>query len=230
MKKLLPRLALAALAALAACAHTGAWADMTYTYTGDNYTAPMLNNYTNPACPAGGCGAFTTGMNQHGWFTTAQPLPAGLNGGDILPYITDFSFSDGLTTYSKAAGDILDGAWATTAANGSFIDAALVLAHWHTPAAPGASFDTLILHQGVTHNSHCTSVNMNGFCSGTLGDAANTSWISGTTNGTWAVTGQPAVAPSPQSVPVDNPFALALATLGVLGTALRGRRRMLLKR
>ena len=225
-----------ALLALAACAHTGAWTDVTYTYTGDPYTAPTLHNHTGPGCPAGNCGDFTTAMGQSGWFTTAKPLPANLSNGDISGLITGFSFSDGLTTYSSAAGDTLYSASADTTANGTFTDARLALTHWQTPAPHGVGdhLDQMVLHQGVFHNLGCTQIQAGSNQCNAASIGAWGSFIDGQphTAGTWAITGLPVAAPSPQSVPVDSPLALALAlaALGVLGAALRGQRQMLLKR
>lgn len=217
MKKLLPILI------LAACAPAGAWA-ATYSYTGDPYTAPTLQNYTN--CTQGSCGNFTTAMNQTGWFTTAAPLPANLSDVDITALITAFSFSDGLTTYSSAAGDTLYRGWADTTASGTFTDARLVLIHWQAPAphAVGDRVDMLFLHQGGLHNYDCTQVTGN-VCNQPLPDAASSNIQNAPfTSGIWAVTGVPA-APAAQVVPADNPFALTLTAAGLLGLALRMRRK-----
>jgi len=182
MKKVLVFLAAALL-------QTGAWA-ATYTYTGEPYSASAISNYTN--CIVGDCGNFTTSMFQTGSFTTAAPLPAGLNNGDISSLITGFDFSDGLTSYSNTAGDtLLYSASAVTDANGVFKDATLIFIRWPTPAphAPGDRYDMLILHSAALHNYECGQVNdpNNGVCSsGVL--SASASVIDGTpVKGTWKV-------------------------------------------
>jgi hypothetical protein len=70
------------------------------TYTGQLYGASPKFDYTS--CAIGPCADYESAMKVTGFFTTATPLPANLPGGSlILPFVTSFSFSDGVNTYSS---------------------------------------------------------------------------------------------------------------------------------
>lgn len=214
----------------ALCVQASAWA-ATYTYTGNPYTAPTVQNYTN--CTVGNCGNFTTAMFQSGWFTTAAPLPAGLNNGDISALITGFAFSDGLTSYSSAAGDTLYQAVAMTDANGVFTDAMLIFIHWPTPPphAVGDRYDMMVLRNFVLHNYECLQVNdpNNGVCSSGTASTSGSS-IDGNpqTNGTWVVTGLPPVVPGGgvNAVPTLGEWGVLLLAAFMAGIGLVMRRKV----
>ena len=200
-----------ALLALAAFTHAGAWA-ATYTYTGNPYDPAALHNFTAP-CGVGNCGSFTPAMFQSGWFTTLHPLPAGLGNANIASLVTGFEFSDGLTTYSSAAGDFLYSAYADTAANGAFINADLTFFHWDTAVVQHGRVNQMSLHGFVNHNYDCDTVNVpgNGVCN-VSNAGTSSSYVDDhpRTTGTWLVTGLPAPGAGVNAVPTLSEWGVLL--------------------
>ena len=218
-----------ALLALAAFAHAGAWA-ATYTFSGPLYGNP--HDYTAPcATGPGTCANFTTAMRQAGHFTTSQPLPANLSNADIAPYITWYDFSDGVTSYSQnGINTRMAYAKASTDAAGQIVDTDIVFIWWQTAGhGAGDRLSYMSVNMASYFNRTCVSLSGPGICqSFTDGGAASHAFAHG--SGGW--TSDLPVAAGPggvQPVPVDNPFALALAAAGLLGLAWRGRRGSLQK-
>ena len=213
----------------ALCVQVSAWA-ATYTYAGSTYTAPTLTNHAGPGCPIGACGDFTTSMSQSGTFTTASPLPPNFSG-NIAPFITAFSFSDGLTTYSSAdPNTTLTLAVGLTDASGALLaGAGLNFQRWHTnaPHNIGDRLDMMVLEQGVYRNMPCNLVTTppGGDVCNAGGFDASSSNVSGVppTSGIWTVSGLPPPG-GPTSVPTLSEWGLMLLAglLAMLG--LRQRR------
>lgn len=226
MKKYLVFLAAALLQA-------GAWA-ATYTFTGPNYSAANITNFTSCPGGSGDCGAYTTAMAQGGSFTTAAPLPGNLNNVDITALVTAFSFSDGLTVYASTDPQVtLLGVGANTI--GGVLQITFALQRWQTPAPNvlGDHVDLMTINAGGSgsHNALCTFppvVNPQGniYCS--TANAANvySSWLSAAPGGVWTVTGLPPVAHN--AVPTLGEWGLlVLASLMIgAGWVTAGRRRV----
>ncbi|MGO9095872.1 MAG: PEP-CTERM sorting domain-containing protein [Bryobacteraceae bacterium] len=75
-------------------------ADYTYTYTGNDFDWFVTNDANGVTF---GMSPWTAADSITGWFTTSEPLEAGVTWQDIYPL--SFSFSDGIETY--ASGDDL---------------------------------------------------------------------------------------------------------------------------
>lgn len=216
-----------ALLTLVAFTHIGAGA-ATYTFTGPTYASPQ--DFTAP-CAVGLCVNFTTAMRQTGHFTTNQPLPASQSGLDIAPLITSYFFNDGVTDYNSANGadTWLKAAVVNTDAMGQIVDADIVLLHWQTPShGVGDRLRFMSVNLASYANRPCFSLTSPDIC-GTYTDDSATSHAFAHGNGGWT-NDVPAVGPGgAQSVPVDNPFALALTAAGLLGLVLGRRRNLLTK-
>lgn len=216
-----------ALLALAAFAPPGAWA-ATYTFTGPTYASPQ--DYVAP-CAAGTCANFSTAMQQTGHFITNQPLPANQSSLDIAPLITWYDFNDGVTSYSmNGLNTRLAKAHVFTDAAGQIVDADMVFQWWQTGShGAGDRLSYMSVNFASYFNRNCISLKSPDICNSfTDGGATSHAFAHG--SGGWT-SDVPVVAPGgPQSVPVDNPFALALTVASLLGFVLRGRRRLLLAR
>ena len=218
-----------ALFALAACTHAGAWA-ATYTFTNNGYAPASLHHYTAP-CGAGNCANFTAAMAPTASLTTAVPLAPNLVNADVLfpgGNILAFTVFDGITTYTQddpqRAG--LYQVRVSTNAAGQLTALSIIVGRWQKPGPhSGANMrlDSVNTEGGAYHNVICQAVDVEDRC--TTWESAGS--IDGNTS--WANVGDAPPVPwqpaSPQAVPADNPFALVLTTLGLLGLALRGRRR-----
>lgn len=217
MKKLLVLLAAALLQA-------SAWA-ATYTFTGPTYASPQ--DYAAP-CAAGICANFSTAMQQTGHFTTSQPLPANQILLDIAPFITWYDFNDGLTSYiMNGLNTRLARAKVSTDAAGQIVDTDIVFLSWQTGNhGVGDRLSYMTVNFSSYFNRRCAALSSPDICA-TFSDTGATSHAFAHGSGGWT---SDALGPGGvQSVPVDNPFALVLTAAGLLGLALRGRRKMLLK-
>ena len=202
------------LACLCAFFQGSVWA-ATYTYTGPNYVAAQLHNFT--ACPpgSGNCGAYTPALSQTGSFTTAAPLPGNLNNQDITALVTSFSFSDGLTTYASGDPQVtMISAQATT--TGGVLDISIRLLRWQTPAphVAGDHLDTVTVQEHGQHNAVCTAgiqqIPQGYFCGASNAGGVFSSWTdSPLTLGTWAAAGVPPVV-GVQSVPTLGEWGVLL--------------------
>lgn len=220
--------ALLALAAFAAFAQAGAWA-ATYTFTGPIYA--NLKDFT-PPCAAGPCVNFTAAMRQTGQFTTNQPLLANQSGLDIAPFITSYFFNDGVTDYDSANGadTRLEKAMVNTDANGQIVDSNIVLLHWQTAShGAGDRLRYMAVNLASYANRPCVSLTSPDICHSYVDDGA-TSHAFAHGSGGWASDVPVLVGPGGvQSVPVDNPFALVLTAVSLVGLAMRWRSRALMK-
>ena len=213
----------------AALLQAGAWA-VTYTYTGSTYAPATVNN--NTTCTTGTCGAFTSAMSHSGSFTTVAPLPANLSNFYILPLITSFSFSDGLTQYNSADPETTSmGAWADTDASGNILFISMNLIHWQaSPHVIGTRFDAMYLANLTRKNSHCMGAVFpsTGYGDGCqqLGADTSTSSVTSIPAGAWAVTDLPPVAST--AIPTLSEWGLLLLASLMLGAGWMavGRRRM----
>ena len=214
-----------AVLAAALALQVPAWA-ATYTLNAPAYPAAAIANFTPPCTGAGACADFTAAMQQSGSFTTAQPLAPGLNHADILAQIAaSYSFSDGLTTY---AGSDLNShllhAYVTTDAMGAITAVDFLISRWQTASQGNGDpvdlweldADAWVVHNGVcahTAAGGCTLLN------GSPSSSMSQMYLPLQTGAAWSMSNP--VAPAPQSVPVDNPWALGLAAAGVLALARR---------
>lgn len=216
----------------AALLQAGAWA-ATYTFTGANYNAADINNFTSCPGGSGNCGAYTTAMAQAGSFTTVNPLPDNLNNQDILALVTSFSFSDGLTVYdSNDAQVALLSINATT--TGGALDISVTLQRWQAPAPHllGDHLDSMrTTNSGRSHNAVCMSPQVHplgyGYCGTESAGGVFSSWLQAAApSGTWAVTGLPPAATN--AVPTLGEWGLLLMASLMLGVGwmTMGRRRM----
>lgn len=221
-----------ALLALAAFAHAGAWA-ATYSYTNNGYAAASLHNYTAP-CGAGNCANFTAAMAPAATFTTAVPLAPNLVNADVLfpgGNILAFTVFDGVTTYTLGDPQVagLYQVNVSTDAAGQLTALSMIVLRWQNPGPhSGANMrlDSVNTEGGAYHNVICQAIDVEDRC--TVWEAPGS--IDGNTS--WANVGT-APAAAVQSVPVDNPFALAITAAGLLGLSgqtLRRRRKLLPKK
>ncbi|MBD9392945.1 hypothetical protein [Acidovorax sp. ACV01] len=218
MKKHIAPMALFVLAALT---HASAWAS-TYSFTNNPYDPASLHNYT-PPCSDGNCANFTAALAPTATFTTAVPLAPNLTNTDVLfpgGNILAFTVSDGITTYTLGDPQVtVYQVRVSTDAAGQVTALSMIVARWQNPGPhSGANMrlDSVNTAAGAYHNVICQAVDIEDRCS--IWEASGS--IDGNTS--WANVGA-VPAGAVQSVPVDNPFALALAALGVLGVALRKR-------
>lgn len=216
--------AMQALALTLACAAAQA---TTYQYTGAAFSTRV--NYTAAPCTAGSCANFTPGTSGSGTFSTAAPLAASLPPAtDIAPDITQFSFSDGLTSYSSSDPSThLMRAYAATDAAGNITAIDIYVQRWQTgsPQAVGGRVDTLVLGQASAnafHNSPCnaygsapkSSASPGVPCTG-IGSDANVSYALVNTGALPLPVASPA---APASIPTMHPIGLLLT--GLLACAM----------
>ncbi|KRA13217.1 hypothetical protein [Acidovorax sp. Root568] len=222
MKKYLALLAAALL-------QTGAWA-ATYTFAGPTYTS--LQDYSAP-CAVVTCANFNAAMQQTGHFTTSQPLPPNQSSLDIAPLITWYDFNDGVTSYTmNGLNTRLATAKVSTDAAGQIVDTDIVFQWWQTGShGVGDRLSYMSVNFASYFNRTCTSLESPDVCNTFGDDSAASHGFAHFAEGSDGWTSDvPVVAPGgPQSVPVDNPFALALTAAGLLGLALRARQKLLFK-
>ena len=220
------------LASLAALCVIGiapsTWAATTYTISGATYSPGLI------------LGTYTGQTGVTGSFTTAAPLPAGLNNAHIasgqtgLNYVTSWTFSDGLFTYTNAnsavAGNQGFNFAVTTNGNGDITDFTIDLSQPKTGAAVGQPAQELILSptQVYAVDATCTFVvPATGLCqSMNLGSPIGQGQNQAASIAFAASAAPPPVASSTAPIPALSDCALIL--LGVLLAAsglLTGRRR-----
>ena len=213
-----------ALLALAACAHAA-----TYSFTSNPYDPASLGNYM-PPCTGGNCANFSAAMAPTATFTTVVPLAPNLVSADVLSpggNITAFTVFDGLTTYNYPADPkvVVYQVRASTDAAGQLTALSMIVLRWQNPGPhSGANMrlDSVNTETGASHNGLCEAVDVEDRCTVSEGPG------SADGNTSWATVGKTPAGPgagSTQAVPVDNPLALALTATGLLGLALRARRR-----
>lgn len=219
-----------ALITLAAFAHTGAWA-ATYSYTSNLYDSATVHNFIAP-CGVGDCANFSTAMWPTATITTTVALPPNMTSDSIpLGNITAFSIFDGLVVY--ASGDplvTLNFAQATTDAAGQLTKLQILATRWQQSGPHNGAnmrLDDVNTTSRSRHNVIClTTAPAPGGGDTCTQSEGNGTWDDNTS---WADPGAlapPGPSAGVQSVPVDNPFALALTAAGLLGLALRGRRNL----
>ena len=112
---------------------TTAWASVTYTFTGANYTS--TTNFT--ACTTGPCANYTTSMMVTGSFTLASALGANVSNQNIASLITAYSFSDGINTYTNTdPNSRIYEALVSTNASGNITSSDLLLEEWQSGTSP----------------------------------------------------------------------------------------------
>lgn len=214
----------ALILALAALGHTGVWA-ATYTFASFPYDPASITNFTS--CSSGNCGNFSVQMRQTGSFTTAAPLAANLNNVSIVASVLSFSIFDGLTTY--ASGDPLtrlktltvttDAIGAVTKVNGNVL-------RWQQPGPHVnlvARLDMVTLHVASRHNYQCQVVVPDN-------PPAADNCTSAASDDATSLANPGLASAAAQSVPVDNPFALALGGAAMLGVVARRKNRWFSRR
>lgn len=205
---------------------TSTWA-ATYTFAGPTYVS--LLDYTTP-CAAGTCVNFSTVIRQTGHFTTNQPLPANQVSLDIAPLITWYDFNDGVTSYSmNGLNTRLAKARVSTNAAGEIVDNDIVFLWWQTGShGVGDRLSYMSVNFASYFNRPCVSLSSPDICHSYADDGATSHGFAHGSGG-WT-SDVPVVGPGgAQSVPVDNPFALVLTAVGLLGLAMRGCKKLLLK-
>jgi hypothetical protein len=116
-------------------AATSADAQVTYTFTGTNYTS--ISNYSNCTTGAGTCGTFTNSMNVSGSFTVPSLIAPSQSSKDISNQVSSWSFSDGLTTINSTdptARVYLF--FVSTDANGHISSADILVETWQSGSSP----------------------------------------------------------------------------------------------
>jgi hypothetical protein len=187
----------------------------TYGYTGNTYTG--VANFT--VCALGSCGNYTPAMRPSGSFTTSANLAPNLVAASVVPLVTSYSFSDGLTTYSSAdANSRLFALDATTDASGAILTITVIVEHWQTGPGPHVVGDRVDLVQlfaladVALHNLTCTAVGVSpagtaDVCTAPGGDTG-TSTATGTPTSTFAL-----LAAGTLGIPTLGEIALMLLAL-----------------
>lgn len=202
---------------LAIAAHASA---ATYSYTGPDYDTTQ--NAAAP-CATPSCANYTTNppMRQTGQFTTNQALAGSQVNADISGLITSYSFSDGITQYtSGGTGSRLVAANVYTDVAGNITSIALTLQKWQTPGAVHGvndRVDEMQVDIQSRHNLQCGTLGALDTCAASTVDPSTSVASHSQLAGQWSL----ATAAAAQPVPVDNPVALGLAALGVLGLVRR---------
>jgi hypothetical protein len=178
------------------CFAPGLWA-ATYTYTGSPFS--QFTTFTTP-CATGPCADYPAGAMVTGWFTTASPLPPGLPVTGI--YVTSYSFSDGLNTYSSAdPNSRVHSFMVGTDASGDIGAVHLAFSVWKTGSAPHAPGDRVSFMGTISgevdaglNNLRCDSVGLAYVADTCLGliDNPSLSAASGP-HGVWSSTVTPVV-------------------------------------
>ena len=140
----------------------GLWAQTTtFTYTGNVFG---VSNFTAP-CGTGPCANYPSGARWTGHFTTSNPLPNNLGFyTDITGQVTNFSFTDGLNTFSSADPNMrVNAFFVKTDAGGNVTVADLSGWLWQTGSNPHSSGDRLAFMQIDTpdlayNNGSCPTV------------------------------------------------------------------------
>src|SRR6185312_815503 len=101
---------------------------MATTYT---YSSPVYTTVSGP---------YTTSMRLTGTLTTALPLPANMPYGNVEPLATDWTFFDGVTTYTKANTSDFSGFEVANDAHGNISEWGVSLI---TPAGPNTVGETI---------------------------------------------------------------------------------------
>lgn len=193
----------------------------TYQFTGANYVAPSIANFT-PPCSLGVCANYTTAMRVTGQFFTAAPLAANLANADIYPQVTSFQFSDGVNTYQSAAPGVRPSRFqVTTNALGEVTGSDIIIGAWQDNlAGPHAMGNR---HNVVSVTSFAGVVGNNNVCTGVVAGSlvpdtcvadsdGNSSAVTGV-GGSWTTLATPAA-----SVPTLSEWALLLLA-GLVGVA-----------
>lgn len=205
---------------------------VTWSYTGANYLAQNITNFTNNPCSAGVCASFTPAMKISGSFTVSgSSLPANLTLSEIGPTVTAYSFSDGVNTYSSTdtASSRMDRFMVTTDNNGALTAVLIQLQVWKTGTQPHSGtnrfswmrISTSLNTDNFYHNNGCSSVGQS--TAGSV-DACLQNGLDGNSSsggsllGVWtlgAIT--PPVSATPTSIPTLSDWGvLLLASLMVL--------------
>ena len=163
-------LTLAALAASAAVCGAGAQAAVLY-----RFTSPAYDSVTNfqPPCGGGNCVTLPMGGRVQAQFTTASPLPPGLNwggGADIVPLLTHWQFSNGSIMLTQATPGVrMHHFFVATDAAGRITETRILLSRWMDggsgPHAVGDRVAYISANTGGTHENYTV---LNAPC-GTLG-------------------------------------------------------------
>jgi len=182
----------------------------TFTYTSG--ALDTATNFNHSTCALGSCADFNNTMHATGSITTT-PLPASQTSLDPSPYLTSFTFFDGVTTYSSADPNVRARWTVDTDAFGNIASIYGNFQRWQAGSAPhGASdrFDNLTIFGPAHyyHNYDCNSVgtsaapqNVPDFCVGvtfdsnsSYGEYATANWMGGAGPGAAAATSVPTLS------------------------------------
>lgn len=200
----------------------GASATTTYHFTSAPYKTPIFNHTDN--CASGTCADFTAAMAHSGSFTLNTKLGPNLVHVDVSSDMTSYSFSDGTTPVfaSKGIQERLMSAFVSTDAVGNITASDIVVMRWQTANhLAGGRLDSITAGAVSYANGICNAVSSPGRCTQVVGDASTSQAAIGPGGPGWNPVGA-AIA----SVPVDNPFALLLTGIGVIGLTLRCRQKL----
>jgi hypothetical protein len=224
MKQILPILFVLLIAPVSQAA--------TFTYTsGALDTASAVSHTT---CTLGSCADYNSTMHATGSIT-ATALPANQHDLDPNPYLTSFTFFDGITTYSSADPNVR-AAWVVetdAAGNITFINA--LFERWQAGSAPhaaGGRVDMLRINGPAIgwHNRSCLTVGSSGFpqnvtdyCADDTPDANSSFGPYATAD--WIVSAAPAASAS-TSVPTLSEWGLMILStlMAILAVAWMRRR------
>jgi hypothetical protein len=174
-------------------------------------------------------GSYTATSSMSGQFTTASPLPADLVNEDISALITDWSFTDNVSTYSSANATILfPGVLGTsplvsTDGAGNVISANIIVVTTPVASLLGSVSDVLTINATSSASlvASCTNVNV-------VTNICDTWDLSGAAS--FGATDIPSVwltapivpPPAPATaVPTMSAYGLVLTMLGLLFVAAR---------
>ena len=137
----------------------------TFTYTsGALNTASTISHTT---CTLGSCADFNNTMHATGSITTTA-LPANQSNLNPQPYLTAFTFFDGITTYNSADPNVRANWTVDTDASGNITFVNAIFQRWQSGSAPhsaGARIDMLRINGPAIgwHNRSCLTLGSTGF-------------------------------------------------------------------
>lgn len=203
----------------------------TYVYTSGALNTGSSINHTT--CSLGSCADFNNTMHATGSITTAA-LPTNQTNLNPTPYVTSFTFFDGITTYSSADPNVRASWTIDTDASGnlSFVNA--VFERWQSGSAPhsvGNRVDMLRINGPATgyHNRSCLTVGSSGFPQNVLDYCISDTPDSNASFGpyasaNWTVSAAPSV-PTTTSIPTLSEWGLIILSTLITAFAFAKMRR-----
>ncbi len=199
----------------------------TYTFTGPVYTS----HSDHTACPAGTCADYTLSMHLAGTITTATPLPPGSVIQDIGPFVTSYSFNDGVNTISSSDQNArIAKGFVITDATGTITGTDLRLQQW-TSGTPGAhavgdrlNMITIVSPTiGARNNITCALMTTGDVCLGfDVFTAEGASFADGSIPIGWVPWTASGVSFAPTAVPALAPWSLVVLALLLLFLGVPG--------